>query len=87
MQRALLTKRERDVLRDIEMDHVTDPRAYKKKLRYRIRQRINQLETDIQVLEETYPEMAAEARKNVLDDAPTIQDVLNELQEHRDQTE
>lgn len=61
--RALLTQREREVLRG---DAEVSPN-YLYQIRYRVREKITMLETDLDLLVEHQPDLAEELRESIAD--------------------
>ncbi len=66
-RRALLTDREREVLRGDATD-VKNPKEYRSKIRSRLKKRLDQLETDIDLLDKHEPELAADLYDRVCGD-------------------
>jgi len=66
-RRALLTDREREVLRGDATD-VKNPKEYRSKIRSRLKKRLDQLETDIDLLDTHEPELAADLYDRVCGD-------------------
>lgn len=65
-RRALLTDREREVLRgDAEVEDIA---RYQSKIRSRVRDRLDRLEEDVELLEDVEPELAFDARERVCDE-------------------
>ena len=62
--RALLTDREKEVLRG-EVDDVQDIEAYQQKILSRVKRRADQLETDLEILDDASPEVADLVRERV----------------------
>ena len=88
MNRALLTEREREVLRG-EATDVEHPTKYRSNTRGRVQTRIQHLHEDLQVLNEHEPELAQQIREAVNESADTdaLQQILAELREHRENVE
>lgn len=77
--RGILTERDREIIPN-EPDNPRRP-----EVKTRIRNRIDNLEEDLQILEENEPELADELREAICEATETasIQDVLDEIQELR----
>lgn len=81
-RRALLTEREREVLRG-DADDVENVSQYQSKIRTRIRNRIKKLSEDLELLQEHEPELATEMRNEVCGDTriPELEQRVEELEE------
>lgn len=66
-RRALLTDREREVLRG-EADDVENLSQYQSKVRSRVNNRLDRLEQDLDLLAECEPDLNAELRERICDD-------------------
>ena len=66
-RRALLTDREREVLRG-DADDVKDLSQYQSKIRSRIKNRMDRLEEDVDLLEVLEPELAEELHDRICED-------------------
>jgi hypothetical protein len=66
-ERALLTEREREVLLG-DADDVENLARYQSKVRTRLRARIEALEEDLTIIEDTEPEIADELHQQVCGD-------------------
>lgn len=66
-ERALLTEREREVLLG-DADDVENLARYQSKVRTRLRARIEALEEDLNIIEDTEPEIADELHQQVCGD-------------------
>jgi len=92
MTRALLTDREREVLRG-EATEVEHPPQYRSNTRKRLEKRLERLEKDLQTLEKNEPQLAAEIREQICEGTmkTDLQTVLNNIQkdvrEHRQRVE
>jgi hypothetical protein len=75
-ERALLTEREREILRGDADGEVERPDEYRSKIRGRVGKRINNLATDIEVLRDHEPELA----ERVADEICEPQGRLEELE-------
>lgn len=81
--RTLATNRELAALRG-DADNVEHPEDYRRKVRYRIRNRIDRLETELDELEDLEPELAQSLRARICprdeEIADQMQTVLDEMQ-------
>jgi hypothetical protein len=92
MTRALLTDREREILRGDATD-VKHPDKYRSNTRGRIRERLDRLEDDIELIAEHEPELANKLRETIfstgmvapMDDV--IEDIQVDIQAIRDEIE
>ena len=63
-RRALLTEREREILRGDASD-VQNLAAYQSKIRTRVKRRLDRLEADVELLAEVEPEIAQELHRRI----------------------
>lgn len=83
-RRALLTDREREVLRG-EADDVEHPGQYQSKIRSRVKRRAERLETDMTLLQDVAPEIADDLHDRICADHDVrfakLEARVNELEE------
>ncbi|MFC7140500.1 hypothetical protein ACFQMA_11750 [Halosimplex aquaticum] len=82
-QRALLTKREREVLHGTNIEEISNVEAYRQKIRTRVRKRIKNLETDITILDEKERELAEDARRAACGPEPMLEQLREEIRQLR----
>jgi hypothetical protein len=63
-RRALLTDREREVLRG-DADDVENPEQYRSKIKSRVANRLDRLESDMALLDDAAPQIADDARERI----------------------
>lgn len=86
-RRALLTDREREVLRG-EADDVENLRQYQSKVRTRVNNRLGRLEEDLQLLADVEPEISSEVYKRICDDRDSrLAQLEREVAELRERVE
>jgi len=68
VRRALLTEREREVLRG-DADDVEDLERYQSKVKSRLKNRVPRLLSDLELLDSYAPEVSEEIREDVCPDA------------------
>jgi hypothetical protein len=80
MTRALLTEGERDALTgDTNVEY---PAQYKSNSKKRIRERVEKLEKDLEILDTHAPELADEIRDIITADANELEQLLAEVKPH-----
>lgn len=80
VRRALLTDREREVLRG-DADDVEDIEQYQSKVISRLRNRVDLLEDDFDLLDEHAPEVADLAREAICPESQPIEERMEQLEQ------
>jgi len=80
VRRALLTEREREVLRG-DADDVEDIEQYQSKVISRLKNRIDLLQDDFELLDEFAPEVADLGREAICPESQPIEDRMEQLEQ------
>jgi hypothetical protein len=83
-QRAILTAREREVLQGTDVDDIENVEAYRQKIRTRVRRRIDNLETDLNILDSEEQALANDARRAACGPEPILTQLHEQIQELHD---
>ena len=84
-QRAILTEREREVLQGTAVSDIQNVEAYRQKIRTRVRKRVKNLETDLEILDQEERELAEDARRATCGPEPMLEQLREEIRQLREE--